>query len=215
MLGHDCPIWHAFASLRSSFVAFWFVGRRVPADAAVIHRLQTRQRRADVGDAAQMIRVVVRHPHPGHLVARAPRLELSVASWGSSPTVRTRDGPPAAAGCRWTVPGPHGRRRAPGGHAQLEAWGAGDEVAWMWVSHYDADHLGGVTDVGASLSGLEAVYNRSVGRDTPPNEPEGDERASKGSERMPNRAIMPKHQVSSREMSVLLRIQANGTHLRP
>ena len=85
----------------------------------------------------------------------------------------------------------------------------------MSVSHYDADHLGGVTDVGASLSGLEAVYNRSVGRDTPPNEPEGDERASKGSERMPNRAIMPKHQVSSREMSVLLRIQANGTHLRP
>ncbi len=48
--------------------------------------------------------------------------------------------------------------------AQLSAWGATDDVVWMSVSHYDADHLGGVTAVGTALAGLEAVYDRGGDR---------------------------------------------------
>ncbi|MFP4636674.1 MAG: S-layer homology domain-containing protein, partial [Nitriliruptoraceae bacterium] len=45
------------------------------------------------------------------------------------------------------------------------AWGATGDVAWISVSHYDDDHLGGVEDVGTAVSGLEAVYDRGGDRD--------------------------------------------------
>jgi beta-lactamase superfamily II metal-dependent hydrolase len=48
--------------------------------------------------------------------------------------------------------------------AQLDAWGARDDVRWMSVSHYDADHLGGVVDVATAVSGLTAVYDRGGDR---------------------------------------------------
>lgn len=50
--------------------------------------------------------------------------------------------------------------------AQLDAWGPRSALKWGNVSHYDADHLGDVEDVGrADGVDLEAVYDRGGDRD--------------------------------------------------
>ncbi|MBW3663591.1 MAG: cell wall-binding repeat-containing protein [Actinobacteria bacterium] len=49
--------------------------------------------------------------------------------------------------------------------AQLDAWGSRSELRWMSVSHYDADHLGDVQDVGQATGvGVAAVYDRGGDR---------------------------------------------------
>lgn len=50
--------------------------------------------------------------------------------------------------------------------AQIDAWGPRSLLRWLSVSHYDADHLGDIEDVGrADGVSLEAVYDRGGDRD--------------------------------------------------
>lgn len=48
--------------------------------------------------------------------------------------------------------------------ARLDAWGARDRVAWVSVSHYDTDHVGGVVEV-LDATSAEVVYDRGGGRE--------------------------------------------------